>query len=294
MIFLSYRRSDTSGHAGRLFDRLVDRFGREHVFMDVDTIRPGEDFARTIAERIGSCEVLIALIGDQWLAAAHADGRRRVDDTGDYVRAEITAALERGIPVIPVLVEGARMPAATDLPEPMRGLVRLQALEISDTRFDSEAQDLMAAVDQYRPHRQARRRRPPDFRRHALALGSVVVLAVAWALWRGFPFKTAPALSGRWVAEVTDPGRAPFQVVLDLQSAGERILGAVTYPTGSAGIQNGHREGRSLIFATEHVPQFGDRPVTMRFVAEIAGDELRGNLITDDQSRLFVARRAPP
>ena len=106
-IFISYRRSDTPHVAGRLFDRLVARFGAGNVFIDVDTIEPGLDFTDAIADAVGACDVLLALIGSHWLDAADDRGRRRLDDPDDLVVVEIATALQRQIRVIPVLVDGA-------------------------------------------------------------------------------------------------------------------------------------------------------------------------------------------
>jgi hypothetical protein len=105
-VFISYRRGDAAYPAGRLFDRLVDRFGAGRVFEDVDSIEPGDDFAEVITATVESCAVLLAVIGPHWLAAAGQDGRRRLDDPEDFVRLEIEAALARGVRVIPVLVDG--------------------------------------------------------------------------------------------------------------------------------------------------------------------------------------------
>src|SRR5690349_16730006 len=96
-IFISYRRDDSAGHAGRIYDRLVGQFGAEQVFMDVDTIAPGQDFTRVLAERTRSCSALIAIIGKQWLSSRDSSGRRRLDDPRDYVRMEISEALARRI-----------------------------------------------------------------------------------------------------------------------------------------------------------------------------------------------------
>src|SRR5688572_23306247 len=109
-IFVSYRRQETQHVAGRLADRLTLRFGVERVFMDVDSIAPGADFTKAITEAVSRCDVLIALIGRQWTGVVDADGARRLDDPDDFVVQEIHAALERDIPVVPVLVDGATMP----------------------------------------------------------------------------------------------------------------------------------------------------------------------------------------
>src|SRR5207247_2365741 len=105
-----YRREDASGHAGRLYDVLAAAFGADQVFIDVDTIEPGVDFVERIETSVASVDALVAVIGRDWLTAADAEGRRRLDNPEDFVRLEIASALSRNIRVIPVLVEGARMP----------------------------------------------------------------------------------------------------------------------------------------------------------------------------------------
>jgi hypothetical protein len=139
-IFLSYRRDDTAGYAGRLYDRLKSRFpGR--VFMDVGAIAPGSDFAASIENAVGDCAVLIALIGKQWLSQS------RLQHPSDFVRLEIAAALKRGIRVIPVLVGGATMPASSSLPEDLTGLLRRQAVGISDEDWDAACERLVAGIE---------------------------------------------------------------------------------------------------------------------------------------------------
>src|SRR5512147_473445 len=109
-IFISYRRDDSAPSAGRLCDRLGTEFGAEQVFMDVDDIPPGADFSAHISAKIGGCDALLAVIGKQWLTARNAGGQLRLSDPDDLVAREIALALQRGIVVIPVLVEGATMP----------------------------------------------------------------------------------------------------------------------------------------------------------------------------------------
>src|SRR5262245_25231725 len=146
-IFISYRRDDSSGHAGRLFDRLAQRFGPDSVFMDVTDIAPGEDFTRVIEDSVGSAELLVALIGPQWLSAADGAGARRLDDPADFVRREIAAGLHRDTVVIPVLVRGARMPREDQLPDELRPLARRQAVELSDNRWESDLAEFERALD---------------------------------------------------------------------------------------------------------------------------------------------------
>ncbi len=129
-IFISYRRSDSADVTGRIDDRLVQRFGRETTFKDVNSIPLGIDFRQHIDSVIGQCDVLLAVIGDDWLDITNDDGQRRLDDPNDYVRYEIESALQRDILVVPLLVEGTPMPVAEDLPATLKNLAFRNALSI--------------------------------------------------------------------------------------------------------------------------------------------------------------------
>ncbi|MGF7236935.1 MAG: toll/interleukin-1 receptor domain-containing protein [Frankia sp.] len=146
-IFMSYRRQDAAYPAGWLFDRLSDHFGHGQIFKDIDSIELGDDFVEAITLAVGSCDVLLALIGDEWLTVTDEHGRRRLDDPDDFVRVEIEAALARQVLVIPVLVGAARMPSATDLPPSLAPLSRRQALELSPNRFDADTSRLLRVLD---------------------------------------------------------------------------------------------------------------------------------------------------
>ncbi len=147
-IFINYRREDTAYPAGWLFDRLTQHFGKGQIFKDIDSIHLGDDFVEAMTTAVGSCDVLLALIGDRWTSVTDKDGGRRIDNPGDYVRMEIEAALERNTLVIPILVGGAQMPAADDLPPSLAKLVRRNALELSPSRFDADAGRLLAVLDE--------------------------------------------------------------------------------------------------------------------------------------------------
>ena len=134
-VFISYRRDDAAGFAGRIYDRLKNSLGHENVFIDVDSISVGRDFVEVLSDRVGQCDALIALIGRNWLAISDKDNRRRLDDPNDLVRIEIGAALKRNVRVIPVLVDGAVMPQAGDLPDALKSLALRQGIEISHNRF---------------------------------------------------------------------------------------------------------------------------------------------------------------
>src|SRR5262249_20132049 len=145
------RREETRHVAGRLADRLTERLGSTRVFMDVDTIEPGVDFAAAIAREVASCDVLIALIGPAWSTVADRRGRRRLDDPDDFVVLEIRTALERGIRVIPVLADGAVMPDRCDLPDGLQGLVRRSAVRLDHETFRSDVATLLDAVERILP-----------------------------------------------------------------------------------------------------------------------------------------------
>jgi hypothetical protein len=161
-IFISYRRADASWPARWLADRLTGHFGAGVVFQDVDSIGPGDDFAAEIETAVGTCSVLLAVIGPEWLTA-EGDAGRRLDDPQDWVRLEIEAAFSRGVRIVPVLADGARMPAANELPPSLRGLARRQAVSLSPASLDisklvSVIETALAPVEESR--QQAEKRKP--------------------------------------------------------------------------------------------------------------------------------------
>src|SRR5246500_3292713 len=145
-IFLSYRREDSEGQAGRLYDDLVAVFGPDSVFMDVAAIQPGRDFRKSIDQSLNSCAVFLSLIGKSWLTAKDTSGQRRLDDPADFVRIETGAALKRDIPVIPVLVQGASTPKPDQLPDDLKELAYRNAVELTHARWDSDIQVLIKAL----------------------------------------------------------------------------------------------------------------------------------------------------
>jgi TIR domain len=148
-IFISYRRDDSEGEAGRLFDDLVREFGSKNVFMDVTGIRPGVDFVKAIEANVADCGILLAIIGPTWATIAGADGVRRLDDPNDFVALEIASALKREVPVIPVLVHGARMPGQDQLPESLKAFSHRNSVELSHVRWLSDVQLLIEALRSY-------------------------------------------------------------------------------------------------------------------------------------------------
>ena len=136
-IFISYRRQETAWPARQLYEVMISRFGADQVFKDVDNINPGDDFVDRLAEAVGSCDILLALIGRQWLGITDESGQRRIDDPADFVRLEIATALGRGVRVIPILLDGATMPRAETLPEDLVALSRRQAVPLDPVTFDT-------------------------------------------------------------------------------------------------------------------------------------------------------------
>jgi hypothetical protein len=181
-IFISYRRDDSAGYARLIYDRLNARFPHR-VFMDVTGIEAGADFVEAIEQAIGSCVALVVLIGQQWLTTG---GQRRLDDLADFVRLEIAAALKRNIRVIPVLLRGATMPAAEELPPDLAPLARRQAIEISDANFDHDIERLIRALESELSETEPRQTAAPARRYWLLAAGVVVIFAlIGLSVWRG-------------------------------------------------------------------------------------------------------------
>ncbi len=145
-IFVCYRRDDSAGYAGRLYDHLSAELGDPHVFMDVDAIPPGEDFRKVLEERVGRCDVLLAIIGRRWVPKL----RDAATDDSDYVRIEIETALNLGIKVIPVLVDGADMPQPSDLPATLQPLAFRQAVDLRQGTFQADVGRLIERLDVHR------------------------------------------------------------------------------------------------------------------------------------------------
>ena len=186
-IFISYRREDAEGQAGRLFTDLVQHFGEESVFMDVAGIEPGRDFRKAIDDHVAACGVLLAVIGKNWCGAKDEAGGRRLDDPHDFVRLETASALRRDIPVVPVLVQGARMPQAAQLPADLADLAFRNAIELTHARWDSDVSVLVKALSRHvtaPPARHASERNAPpvkDGKHRWRMIAGALSIAVALA-----------------------------------------------------------------------------------------------------------------
>jgi hypothetical protein len=149
-IFISYRRDDSSGHAGRALDRLQREFG-SNVVMDVDAIPLGVNFVKALHEEVARCGVLLAVIGPGWLDARDDHGDRRLDNPKDFVRIEIAAALQRDVPVIPILLDGARIPKADQLPDDLKELASRNGLDVRHASFHSDMDKLIRGLKGWQP-----------------------------------------------------------------------------------------------------------------------------------------------
>ena len=142
-IFINYRREESGHVAGRLHDSLAPKFGRDKLFMDVDNIPVGRDFEEYLSSQVAVCDAMLAVIGPNWLTVKDETGQRRLDNPNDFVVIEIGAALARNIPVVPVLVDEARMPKASELPDSLKLLARRQAVQVRHANFSSDAEALI-------------------------------------------------------------------------------------------------------------------------------------------------------
>lgn len=142
-IFINYRVHDTAGETGRLVDRLKQRFSDDQIFMDIDKIEPGLDFTKAISKSLESCDIMLAIIGPHWLGVNPTDNTSRIKNPNDWVKTEISTALQRDIRVVPVLVDGGQLPAADDLPGELQPLLLRQTFEISNTRWDYDTEQLI-------------------------------------------------------------------------------------------------------------------------------------------------------
>jgi glycerophosphoryl diester phosphodiesterase len=231
-VFISYRRQDTAWPARQLYDVLVAELGADRVFKDVDNIEPGDDFVERIQSAVGSCEVLLALIGPQWLTVTDANGLRRLDDPQDFVRIEVETALTRDdVRVIPILVDNAKMPSPQELPSGLARLTRRQAVEINPVNFDTRR--LLRVLNDTLRDARGDAAEPTAARRRtgllvAVASSIVLLLAVGVAVWYFQRSMTADPQSSRSASSppsiTTAPSGSPSQTSKAEEPTGSDIL----------------------------------------------------------------------
>jgi hypothetical protein len=181
-VFISYRRSDAPGHAGRLRDALVLARPSLPVFMDVDSIRPGSDFAASIDRALDDTSLVLVIMGPTWATTRDSAGQLRLHDPDDFVRREVAAALGREVLTIPVLVGGASMPAAAELPPELRNLAYREAFELRDSRWGRDVADLTAYLDGVVALPKTRRLGTPPHRRPWVAITAAAAILVLVAV----------------------------------------------------------------------------------------------------------------
>lgn len=240
-LFISYRREDSAGHTGRLFDSIRKHFGeRIHIFMDVESIAPGKDWVNAIEDAVGSSQALVVVIGKQWLSVKKRQRQRRLDDPNDSVRVEVEAALSRNITVIPVLVQGASMPSLQELPETMSNLIRRNAIEVTDTRWNYDVGRLLNTIEQELNLNIPARRRFPESVVTLTTVFTVFLLAAILWQWRGLnllgfeqpvntPANRVKPLLGQWRHSQIQPGGEilPLGTFNVSEESGELVMGIV-------------------------------------------------------------------
>ena len=318
-IFISYRREDSAGYAGRLYDILSSHFGDGEVFIDVDEIAAGQNFAKVIDETESGCSVLLVVIGKNWLAQGQ-DGRPRLFDPQDFVRLEIAAGLRKNIRVIPLLVGGAVMPRPQQLPEDLSSVTGIEALAIEDGRFHRDADQLIELLETSVPAKEGSS--APRQREHSNLnlIGGLVVLAAVLALalivWstrsarphtkgahpRAEASAEVPAnISGTWEAQVTYSWGDSYKELFKFESEGDALTGTASYlggGRGDRGILDGKIQGNKIRFTTKSYADVNDKTYEEKhyYLGTVSGDQIRFVLQTDSgyDSQLpqkFVAMR---
>ncbi|MCS6915944.1 MAG: toll/interleukin-1 receptor domain-containing protein [Myxococcales bacterium] len=303
-IFISYRREDSAGYAGRLADALEWVIPAEQVFRDVDDIRAGEDFVRAIEACLRRVDVVLVLIGPLWSSLAQA-GRRRLDDPEDYVRLEIRQALSLGKRLIPVLLGGARMPSERELPEDIRPLARLQAVELSEAGW---AADVARLIRDLGPVSRAPSRLAYGWRRVGWVLAAILLGLFALVLLRppqepaGSLPDSARRLQGGWTAEVRYDWGEAHQEVFQFELVGQELRGSASYLGVRRAIREGQIEGERIRFVTASQEMLGGEDiheVTHHYHGVLDGEVIRFTLdsrggVNPHPTIFFVAVRLPP
>jgi hypothetical protein len=282
-IFISYRREDTSGYAGRLLERLSSEFGGENVFMDLEDIQPGTDFVEAIQHAVGSSDVLIVLIGKRWLMATDESGRRRIENPQDFVRIEIESALARGLRVIPVLINQTVMPSASELPEQLASLARCQAHELSDRRWDYDVDQLVRVLGGRTLVRKIGHSRLLWI---VAAVGALVVVALSIVLYLnrdpiqviGDPhMRRAIDVSGTWIADVTYDWGARYTERITLTADDGELSGSASFLGVGRGIVQGRIQENRITFTTKTAENLGNetKEVTHSYRGRVSGNEIQ-------------------
>ncbi|WP_301102749.1 toll/interleukin-1 receptor domain-containing protein [Propionivibrio sp.] len=280
-LFISYRRDDQAGFAGRLADALGSAFGANNVFRDIDDIHPGEDFVAALTKQLHSIDVMLVVIGPGWLTARR-NGIRRLDEPEDFVRQEIQVALDSGKAVLPVLVGGAAMPAEDDLPATIGALARRQAFILSDPGWSSDVTRLTESIKPLLPFQQrfSLRQRIAWV---VTGIGLIALLATSLNAYRSessadqLATEIASALNGRWTAQVNYDWGAVHQETFDLRLENGEIHGTASYLRVARSVEQGQLRAEHLSFITHSQEMMNDAPnlvITHRYRGMLKPGEL--------------------
>ena len=298
-VFISYRRDDAAGYAGRLEEALEQRLGRGSVFRDVLDIAPGDDFVHAIRQGLGGAKTVLVLIGPRW-AGGDAPGTRRIDDEQDFVRLEVATALDSGAQVVPVLLPGADMPAEDSLPVPLQPLARRNAMSLSDTNWAADVGRLAEAMGV--PRRRAA---------WPWALGTALLAAALvgmWALSRPAPAPPpdpAARLIGSWQAELRYGWGDRHTERFEFKRHAGQLTGSASFLGYPRALENVVVEGANLRFQTRSQSSMGaeTRTLTHAYAAELRGQPPNEVLafrlhssggFSSDKPIEFEARRVVP
>ena len=297
-VFISYRRDDSGGYAGRLFDVLAGRFGPEQTFMDLDDIQGGDDFTAVIGEKVSQCSALLAVIGDRWLTLTGPDGIRRLDAPGDFVRLEIAKALERGVRVIPVLVSGALMPRPEDLPEALRRLSVHQAVEVRDAHFHADAGQLIELLQKTVPGLGVRTPRVPPW---VIPAAAIFVAVAGIATVSGVRYRqakkaaaqvesAAASVRGKWSGTVKYDWGDSYAETFDFDVAGQELSGTASFLQRARGVLDGKLEGNRVSFTTKSMVSIGDKSYEDKhyYKGTVEGDAIKFSMMTDSGAESHV------
>ena len=296
-IFISYRREDSAGHAGRLQEALERHFGEDSVFRDVEDLPPGRSFPEALAARLESSDAMLVVIGVRWLHAER-DGVPRLSLPDDYVRMEVSHALSRGIPVVPVLIDETPMPGPAELPEALRGLAERHAMRIADAGWPDDVARLIAALEVALGERS-----PTPLRRRRVLLGgagAVAAMLAVWAVWALWPQAPGP-LEGTWQARVRYEWGDEHVERFRFERAGDTVDGTASFLGTDRAIDQVSWDAGQLRFVTHSRAQAGDetREITHRYRITREGERLKVTYVAQggfspESPQVFYAEAAPP
>jgi hypothetical protein len=289
-VFISYRREDSAGHTGRLYDSLRGRIGKDNLFLDLSGIDSGQNFVDVIQTAIHSCDLLLAIVGGEWLTCT-VNGRRRLDDPADLVRTEVATALERHVPVIPVLVGGAAPPAAAALPQPLKPLATLDAHELSDERWEYDVERLIAAMHKIAAPSRDRRRRAWLLAAALLAVAIAALAVIGSYAWRRIAesatggrtsVASAPSIAGDWSADVTYEWGARHAERFSFSIDGNEVSGTASFLGVPRGIVSGSIQGDRIRFDTHTQEVSGEQSheTVHQYRGRIVGDTIAFSMQT--------------